>query len=1147
MPVPLFRFTLTHNSRNIDFDNYDFASSISGWSQINSGSDATFSFSAPSYARANAASPNTSAIGQSRSDSSLGWHPGKYIIDITAINTSTGGSSPLASSLSVFTSNNGTTLGASISYSGVASWSVGAGTSTNRISFVLDNYTQYLFFKFIKQGSGTGYNVNIAVDSFDIIQAPTAHPISEPDGWKESKLKMERHNDFHSLVEYFDGTFIFYGNNGVDDGGIEFIKEVESEDSFDSKIDIKAEATFDSVSYETIFEGQLDLSAAEELLYNKISIPIIRNDFWAKFIARKETPVNIRSLTDLDGGTQTVIDLVDVNLTAQRVRQKFEGYHDEFVTHTYIIPDNQYGQIDFSREVLSEIKEKFNYPLVENSQRPFELFAVEYAGTYVINVQVYTTTAVLLGSSTDANLQVRLQINDDTATVLTRTNEGSNGIDGRTRHNYSGTLTLDKNDFIRLYFFNNNAAGASYQFDLPANIFYQSYLFITADTVHPSSEAQAYLIHDAGNSIADRIIGRSNTFYSEFFGSTVTNGRVYADDGCAWKNILINGLQIRGYTFDEKQMSLSFDKWWKGVNPIFNLGLGYDTINDEEVIRVENKAYFYDNSDTSLNISNAKITRQYDVSRIFNRIEVGFTKWQSEDISGIDDVQTKRTYATRVEKINNPLQIQTDFIAASIAIEITRRKTIEKNADYKYDDDTFIISINGDDVSPDRYRPEINENFTSITGLLNSDTRYNSIHTPLRMMLRWGNYWNGCLQKYQQSKIKFVSGEGNYDMISDYLCASGDECLAIVCDPISEKQDIPLGSPGNYGTIFDYLHLPILYKIEVINFSWDDYLAIRNDRRKAIGVSEGSGNFKRMFIKQLEYELCNSKATIQAWAFDELILGVQESEQPTGDCPPPPFVFDADYQAVIDYASAQGYTLPSYTQQLLQNQLVINLKSLGIWSSLDLLYVFASDAGRSFAKINWKNPSVFYCSEGNTPTFTNNIGFDFNGTNSYLDTGWIASVNGVNYTLNNSSVFLYVNNELTGNSSVNETGVDVNVTIGGMLLTVKNSSNQHFFRINSLGGGPVGSSVSSIGLFQVQRTASNAARIFKNGSQVGSTSTQASTALPTTRTFPIGGARGSGGVTAFSDAQVGFYGLGASLSGKENDLYAQWNNYFTSL
>jgi hypothetical protein len=54
-------------------------------------------------------------------------------------------------------------------------------------------------------------------------------------------------------------------------------------------------------------------------------------------------------------------------------------------------------------------------------------------------------------------------------------------------------------------------------------------------------------------------------------------------------------------------------------------------------------------------------------------------------------------------------------------------------------------------------------------------------------------------------------------------------------------------------------------------------------------------------------------------------------------------LFDADYQAVLNYATTQGYTLPSAGQQTLQNQLVVDLKAGGIWAKLDTFGVFATD------------------------------------------------------------------------------------------------------------------------------------------------------------------------------------------------------------
>jgi hypothetical protein len=69
---------------------------------------------------------------------------------------------------------------------------------------------------------------------------------------------------------------------------------------------------------------------------------------------------------------------------------------------------------------------------------------------------------------------------------------------------------------------------------------------------------------------------------------------------------------------------------------------------------------------------------------------------------------------------------------------------------------------------------------------------------------------------------------------------------------------------------------------------------------------------------------------------------------------------DADYQAVLDYATTQGYTLPSASQQLLQNQLVVDLKAGGIWSKLDTFAVFATDGDSDFALIDWKRLIIMF-------------------------------------------------------------------------------------------------------------------------------------------------------------------------------------------
>jgi len=390
-----------------------------------------------------------------------------------------------------------------------------------------------------------------------------------------------------------------------------------------------------------------------------------------------------------------------------------------------------------------------------------------------------------------------------------------------------------------------------------------TYFKVTGDTTFIQTDTRGFLIHDAAQSVLERITDIDQVFYSEYFGGLQTIP-VYIEDGCASGMALAQGYQVRGVNIIQKPVSLSFSDWWKGANPIFNLGLSYDVINGKEVIRCEPKAYFYDR-ETSVNISNIKsLTRKYDTDFLINKIEIGFNKWQSEDLSAIDDPQGKHTYATRLHKIDKGLSLYSTFVAAGSAIEMTRRQGAQKVTDYKFDTDLFIIHVKPVNSSPDTFTPYTDEQFNQISNLLNPSTRYNILLTPLRSMLRWLNYVSGALTGYfATDSIKFASGEGNLKMYSDFACTGNGECLAIVCDGLFENQSIPLAT---YADHVGYLHLPFLYTIDSIDMNWETYEAIRNNRQKSIGISQTNTGFKAIFIKEMEYYLASSKATITGWS-----------------------------------------------------------------------------------------------------------------------------------------------------------------------------------------------------------------------------------------------------------------------------------------
>jgi hypothetical protein len=731
---------------------------------------------------------------------------------------------------------------------------------------------------------------------FTLSHSSGSQVIDEPLGWSSISLILERSPEYHSLIELFEAPIQFYGPNDDKDGGRDFILAVEEDYGVGEVIGLLVEISSDNgTTYEELFSGTLDLSTLKEVDSQKIECGIIRNDFWAKFKNREETPVDIQSTTDLSGGIVNQTGNITLQLTPQLIEQVFDGDYNL----GYFVPDidsdgfaDDYLPFDVPDIDLDEAPRKYNLPVLPNPEVPAWIFEPEFAGSYEFDIRVELSRIdVLLGGwadmfdVSDYYNKFYFQKNSDAPILFTITDHT-----GSTSYAYNDTHDLVPGDIIRVYTFfdtplgiaeglyiwgnyNNGVSetpgGTEYDLGVagiaPSGSTRPSYLTITGQTSYPETECESFLIHDVAAAIIERITdGLDNHFYSEYLGSQDTLKRQYDADGCASNYALQKGLHLRGYTLEEKKFFQSFKEWWNGANPIFNLGLTYEGLNGVEVVRVENKSYFYDTT-ASLNLDYVNnIIRSYDKGMIYKKITVGYQKWQSEDIKGIDDPQTKSIWATLFETIGTEVSQISNFIAASLAVEVTRRKGVEKSADYKFDDDTFIIALNPAELaSPaNTYTPELDENFTSINNLTNSETRYNLFLTPLRNFLRWANHFNGCLQKYLSSSYKFVSGEGNYDFES-YYSAVGDkaDCEGTLFDGLTEGQDISLTA---YGTDLGYLHTPVMYEFDH-PLSWEDYKTIRDNRTKAIGVSTSNENHEICFIKRLEYDVNKSKAKFVVW------------------------------------------------------------------------------------------------------------------------------------------------------------------------------------------------------------------------------------------------------------------------------------------
>ncbi|QMP84778.1 putative YapH protein [Flavobacterium phage vB_FspP_elemoA_13-1B] len=241
--------------------------------------------------------------------------------------------------------------------------------------------------------------------------------------------------------------------------------------------------------------------------------------------------------------------------------------------------------------------------------------------------------------------------------------------------------------------------------------------------------------------------------------------------------------------------------------------------------------------------------------------------------------------------------------------------------------------------------------------------------------------------------------------------------------------------------------------------------------------------------------------------------------------------YDSDYQAVLNYATTQGYTLPSASQQIIQNQLVIDLKAGGVWNKLDVLYIFANDGGGDFGTLNWKSPLANQATLINTPTFTTNEGFMGNGTSSYIDTNFNPATQGVNYTLDNASRYAYV---FTGSAGQRFEGnlLDNNMRLGTFTLIKINSG-----AVNALDS--AFTYTTTKGMKSIHRTSSTDVTLYNDS--IGEARTLISTDVTSENQWIFR----NGGI--YVDTKISMYAMGSSLITENTDFVNAFDTYLNSL
>lgn len=234
---------------------------------------------------------------------------------------------------------------------------------------------------------------------------------------------------------------------------------------------------------------------------------------------------------------------------------------------------------------------------------------------------------------------------------------------------------------------------------------------------------------------------------------------------------------------------------------------------------------------------------------------------------------------------------------------------------------------------------------------------------------------------------------------------------------------------------------------------------------------------------------------------------------------------------------------PDITRKILINSCIVSLKSAGVWSKLDCLYLSAAHDAQA-ARRNWISDN-FNLSTVNAPTFTTDRGYAGDGTTSYLNTGWKPAGSSL-YTESSAVIGSWIN---AGTNAAASTKSSMGVFAPGSTgsyITPRSSTNTHRTQVNSTTAADFGTVSTILGLTTTGRAGSNTVETYRNGVSAGTQSVTTATRL-NIDCFLLG-INNNGTPINHSNFRVAAAMMGGALDSTEQTaLYNALNTYLTAI
>ncbi|MFN9107052.1 MAG: hypothetical protein ACK5X1_11000, partial [Betaproteobacteria bacterium] len=396
--------------------------------------------------------------------------------------------------------------------------------------------------------------------------------VTNPAGWKDITLSLERHEEYHTLIEHFKGNFMWYGS------AFETLRTIRNSFGPSTVIGVRFEISFEEGVWETLYTGTIRLIQMEELSAGdqeyKIVAPVIRDDFWSKFINQIKKPVDLLSTGAVGGGTVTVVPKTIVKMRSQLLLKQIRADRDSATpffgatytgnTTKYFIPALSANQLNDDVGEFFGIEDQVSNNLPTTDRLFFLKLNSRSTGDWVfsnemrmkitvgdpqnfdtISADIFIVRRKIETGVLDIHTTVFLPY-----TVLTNVPYDSGWLNfGALQPSFNPTFT-DCSAGDEFYFYirvTSNLEGFGSTNRVNFDIASTNRLYAQTNSSFPDSSTDAFLIKDAADNILRKYTSNNSPLVSTKFSNATFN-----------RNAIFRGKHNRGYDFATKEISMSF-------------------------------------------------------------------------------------------------------------------------------------------------------------------------------------------------------------------------------------------------------------------------------------------------------------------------------------------------------------------------------------------------------------------------------------------------------------------------------------------------------------------------------------------------------------------------------------------------------------